>query len=102
MRLRAACTKNTLGPGTDIVKNINGKHARKNERGYALLLVVFASTLILIAAMTAAPKIKTMRQREVDKEMIWRGNQYVRGIKLYYRKTGKFPTSLDDLTKPQL
>ena len=84
------------------MKNINGKHARKNERGYALLLVAFASTLILIAAITAAPNIKTMRKREKEQEMIWRGNQYVRGIKLYYRKTGKFPTSLDDLTKPQL
>ena len=81
---------------------MNGKHARKNERGYALLLVAFASTLILIAAITAAPNIKTMRKREKEQEMIWRGNQYVRGIKLYYRKTGKFPTSLDDLTKPQL
>jgi len=84
------------------VKNMNGKRARKNERGYALLLVAFAATLLLLAAMTAAPRIKTMRQRETEKEMIWRGNQYVRGIKLYYRKTGKFPTSLDDLTKPQL
>jgi len=34
--------------------------------------------------------------------MIWRGKQYVRGIKLYYRKTGHFPTSVDDLTKPKL
>ena len=34
--------------------------------------------------------------------MIWRGRQYVRGIKLYYRKTGRFPTSMDDLTKPKL
>ena len=84
------------------MKNMNGKRARKNERGYALLLVAFAATLMLLAAMTAAPRIKTMRQRETEKEMIWRGNQYVRGIKLYYRKTGKFPTSLDDLTKPQL
>lgn len=33
--------------------------------------------------------------------MIWRGNQYVRGVKLYYRKMGRFPTSIDDLTKPK-
>jgi len=84
------------------VKNISGRHARKNERGYALLLVAFASTLILIAAITAAPNIKTVRKREKEQEMIWRGNQYVRGIKLYYRKNGKFPTSLEDLTKPQV
>jgi len=67
-----------------------------------LLLVAFASTLLLIAAVTAAPNIKTMRKREKEQDMIWRGNQYVRGIKLYYRKNGKFPTSLEDLTKPQV
>ncbi len=76
--------------------------ARKNERGYALLLVAFAATLMLIVATMAAPKILTENKREKEKEMIWRGNQYVRGIKLYYRKMGKFPTSLDDLTKPQI
>jgi hypothetical protein len=29
--------------------------------------------------------------------MIWRGNQYVRAIGLYYRKFGKYPTKIDDL-----
>ena len=75
---------------------------KKSERGYALLLVAFAATLMLIAATMAAPKILTENRREKEKEMIWRGNQYVRGIKLYYRKMGKFPTSVDDLTKPQI
>jgi len=76
--------------------------AKKNERGYALLLVAFAATLMLLAAMTAVPNVLTEGKREKEKEMIWRGNQYVRGIKLYYRKTGKFPAALDDLTKPQV
>ena len=80
----------------------NKFRAKKCERGYALLLVAFAATLMLIAATMAAPNILTENKREKEKEMIWRGNQYVRGIKLYYRKMGKFPTSLDDLTKPQL
>ena len=75
---------------------------RKAERGYALLLVAFAATIMLIAAMTAAPGIFANRKRETEKEMIWRGNQYVRGIRMYYRKNGKFPTSLDDLVKPQI
>ena len=77
-------------------------HGRRNEGGYALLMVVFIATLMLIAAMTAAPLIKTEVRRQREKEMIWRGNQYVRGIKMYYRKNGKFPTSIDDLVKPQL
>ena len=72
------------------------------DGGYAILLVLFAGTLMLILAMSAAPNILTEGRREKEKEMIWRGKQYVRGIKLYYRKMGRFPTSLDDLTKPQM
>jgi hypothetical protein len=72
----------------------------RNQRGYALLLVIFMTTLMLIGIMAAAPSIRTERQREKEEEMIWRGKQYIRGIKLYYRKMGRFPTSLDNLTKP--
>jgi hypothetical protein len=76
-----------------------GKHS---ERGYALLVVVFLATLLVMSATVAAPNILTAGRREKEKEMIWRGKQYTRGVKLYYRKMGRFPTSLDDLTKPKL
>jgi hypothetical protein len=35
--------------------------------------------------------------RAREDEMIWRGNQFVRAIRLYYRKTGHYPQSIDDL-----
>jgi hypothetical protein len=76
--------------------------ATASQRGFALMMVMFLTTLVLIGAMAAAPYIRTERRREKEEEMIWRGKQYVRGIKLYYRKTGRFPTSVDDLTKPKL
>ena len=79
------------------------KSARKRgERGYALLLIVFLGTLLLLSTMVVAPNILTEGRREKEKEMIWRGKQYTRGIKLYYRKMGHFPTSFDDLTKPKI
>ena len=74
---------------------------RRSERGYAILLVLFLVTLMLIATISVAPNILTQGRREKETEMIWRGKQYTRAIKLYYRKTGKFPTSMDDLTKPK-
>jgi hypothetical protein len=80
---------------------LNIKGARKRERGFALLLLVFFTALMLIAVMAATPRILTEAKRQKEQEMIWRGNQYVRGVKLYYRKMGRFPTSLDDLTKPK-
>ena len=75
---------------------------RRGERGYALLLIVFLATLLLLSTMVVTPNILTEGRREKEKEMIWRGRQYTRGIKLYYRKMGRFPTSFDDLTKPKI
>ena len=74
----------------------------RSERGYALLMVVFLVTVLLISAIAVAPNILTEGKREKEKEMIWRGKQYARGVKLYYRKMGRFPTTLDDLTKPKV
>jgi hypothetical protein len=84
------------------MRNRSKSTATASQRGFALMMVMFLTTLVLIGAMAAAPYIRTERRREKEEEMIWRGKQYVRGIKLYYRKTGRFPTSVDDLTKPKL
>jgi hypothetical protein len=82
-------------------QNFSTRRARSSEDGYALMMVVFFAALMLIGAMVAAPRILQEGKREKEKEMIWRGRQYVRGVKLYYRKMGRFPTSIDDLTKPK-
>ena len=78
---------------------------RRGQEGYALVLVVFLLALVAIATLTAAPQIITNGRREKEEEMIWRGKQYVRGIRLYVRYyqthggTTRFPTSMEDLTK---
>jgi hypothetical protein len=77
-------------------------YSHRRQRGFALLVVMFLTTLVLLGAIAAAPYLRTERQREKEQEMIWRGKQYVRGIKLYYRKNGRFPTSVDDLIKPKV
>jgi hypothetical protein len=75
---------------------------KREQRGYALIMVVLMATMLLLMAMMVAPNILTYGRREKEKEMIWRGKQYSRGVKLYTRKMGHFPTSLDDLTKPKV
>jgi hypothetical protein len=75
---------------------------KRSEHGYALLVVIFLMTLLLISTTVIAPNILTEGRREKEKDMIWRGKQYARGVKLYYRKMGRFPSNLDDLTKPKL
>jgi len=84
------------------MRNRRATTSASAQGGFALLMVMFLASLMLISVMVAAPYVRTERQREKEEEMIWRGKQYIRGIKLYYRKTGRFPTSVDDLTKPKL
>ena len=83
-------------------KKFSVRRAAHRQDGYALMMVIFFTALLLIATMVAAPRILQEGKREKEKEMIWRGHQYVRGIKLYYRKMGRFPTSIDDLIKPKV
>lgn len=72
----------------------------RRQRGYALLLVIFFVGLVLVGTMSIGLRVLTEGRRQKEEDMIWRGKQYTRGIKLYYRKYGRFPTSLDNLTQP--
>ncbi|HXX99417.1 MAG TPA: hypothetical protein VEI54_00760 [Candidatus Limnocylindrales bacterium] len=75
--------------------------AQTEQAGYALLLVMFFLALLVLGTVAVAPDVLTNGKREKEKEMVWRGQQYVRGVRMYYFKFHKFPTSLDDLTKPK-
>jgi type II secretory pathway pseudopilin PulG len=72
---------------------------RRKQAGYTLLMAVFMVATMFILAAAAAPSILTQGRREKEEEMVWRGQQYARAIGLYYRKFGKYPTKVEDLTK---
>jgi type II secretory pathway pseudopilin PulG len=68
------------------------------QRGYALLTVIFLVATMMTFALMATISIKAQGQREKEEELAWRGNQYVRAIRLFYTKNGRFPKTLDELT----
>src|SRR5713101_3428295 len=72
---------------------------RHSESGYALLMVVFFAAVMLISVAVAAPNLLTQDKREKEDELIWRGGQYARAVRFYYRKNGRFPQSLEELTQ---
>jgi hypothetical protein len=74
---------------------------RRNEQGYALMLVLFFLALLALGTMAAMPNTITNGRREKEEEMVWRGKQYVRGIRLFYQKNHRFPTQLEDLYQPK-
>jgi hypothetical protein len=71
----------------------------RSEAGYAVLMAIFmvATIILLVAAISPSVLIEGRREREED--AVWRANQYVRAVRLYYQKNGRFPQTLEDLTK---
>jgi type II secretory pathway pseudopilin PulG len=67
------------------------------ERGYILISILFMVTILIISLAIAVPSLKTAIKREREEELIHRGKQYTRAIQLYYRKFGRYPTSVDQL-----
>jgi hypothetical protein len=83
-------------------RGVSPRDAGGRQRGSALLIVVFFAAVMIISAGVAMPNLLTQGQRDREEEMIWRGKQYARAVKLFYRKNGRFPQKLEDLTKPQM
>jgi hypothetical protein len=74
------------------------KTPRNRQSGYSLLMVVFMVATILIFTAAITPSILIQGRREREAETIWRGEQYARAIGLYFRKFGRYPVKIDDLT----
>ena len=64
-------------------------------------MIMFFLAMLVLSMATAAPTVINDLQRDREEEMVWRGKQYVRGIRLFYQKVHRFPVELDDLTKPK-
>jgi type II secretory pathway pseudopilin PulG len=69
----------------------------RNEDGIILLAVLFLVVLVLVALAVAAPQMARSIQRDKEIELQHRGEQYKHAIKLYYKKFGAYPTSIDQL-----
>jgi type II secretory pathway pseudopilin PulG len=73
--------------------------AESSEAGYMLLAVIFMVALVLLSLAIAAPKVAAAIQRDRELELVHRGEQYKRAIRLYYKKFGSYPSSIDQLEK---
>ena len=74
-----------------------GFRPRRSERGYILLMLMLFVTLLVIAAGALAPTIAFQVRRDREEEMIHRGTQYSRAIQRYVKKTGRYPSRLEEL-----
>jgi hypothetical protein len=63
----------------------------------AALLVALAVMAVLMSV--AMPVWRHEAQREKEAELVWRGQQYIRAIRLFQAKTQSLPTSVDLLVQ---
>jgi type II secretory pathway pseudopilin PulG len=73
------------------------RRCKPSEEGYILLAVIFMLAILVIALAVAAPVVRKDIQRDREIETMHRGKQYVRGIKMYYKKFGAYPPTVDAL-----
>jgi type II secretory pathway pseudopilin PulG len=71
---------------------------RTSARGYAMVALLVAMSVMAIALSTALPVFSTMARREREAELVFRGEQYARAIGMFQRRYGNaLPPSVDVL-----
>ena len=73
------------------------KRLRNREKGYVLLVILFLLAAFTIALLAHFENVATQIKRDREEEMVHRGQQYVRAIRRYYRKFGRYPSKIEDL-----
>jgi type II secretory pathway pseudopilin PulG len=76
------------------------RQTQPSEEGFVLLAVIFLVVLLTIALAVALPKVSKEIQRDREMETMQRGKQYIRGVRMYYKKFGAYPPNVDALVKP--
>lgn len=73
---------------------------KRHKEGYTLIILLFVVFLISIGLMVATPVWQTQIQRELEDELIFRGQQYVEAVRLYQMShPGRFPENFDVLVE---
>ena len=69
-----------------------------SESGHLLLALMIGLTVMAIFLTVVAQQWSTLERREKEKELIFRGNQYINAIKKYQQEHGgAYPTKLESL-----
>jgi type II secretory pathway pseudopilin PulG len=79
--------------------SVDWRSRRGGEAGYAMAALLVALAVMAVLMSVALPVWRHDAQREKEEELIWRGQQYVRAIRLFNMKTNTLPTRVDDLVQ---
>jgi type II secretory pathway pseudopilin PulG len=69
----------------------------RSDAGFSLAALIFFLTAISILLAVAVPAYQMQAKREMEEELIFRGEEYMRAIQKYQRRFGVYPTTIDQL-----
>jgi type II secretory pathway pseudopilin PulG len=72
---------------------------RAREGGYTLVAVAVIVTVLSIAVAMVLPAWSAQIQRDREEELVFRGLQYAEAIRVFQRRFGRFPNSLNELVE---
>jgi type II secretory pathway pseudopilin PulG len=79
------------------IQNSEFRIQNSNEAGYTLAIFVMVIAIMAIMMAAAVEIVSFQAQREKEAELIFRGQQYVEGIRLYRQKYGRYPMRMKEL-----
>lgn len=68
-----------------------------NEQGFVMIAVLLFVAILMISLTVAMPKVIRQIQRDREIETMHRGMEYARAVRLYYRRFGAYPATIDAL-----
>jgi len=71
--------------------------AGTRERGYILLLLLLMTALLSIGLLAMVDNIALQLKRDREEELIHRGAQYSRAVRLFVRRFHRYPASVEEL-----
>lgn len=73
------------------------KRPPQQDKGFTLAALIIFLTALSITLAAAIPAYRVQVRRELEAELIFRGEEYVRAIQKYQRQFGIYPPSIDSL-----
>jgi hypothetical protein len=69
----------------------------RSDSGFSMSALIFFLTAASIFIAAAVPSYQMQAKREMEEELIFRGEEYARAIQKFQRRFGVYPSSLDQL-----
>src|SRR5882762_7707506 len=79
------------------LRNQNIRKLKNSSRGYILITLMLFMSLVAIAALAILPDMVQQIKRDREEEMVHRGTEYMRAVKKYYKKFGRYPSRIEEL-----